>query len=318
MPKFMQNSLIIFIFASVLIHLGMWVGLQLSKTPSFLSAQKKVEIVILDQSPHRQIDAKKMQIVEQNEKPLNDETPDDAKFLSKNNQRVVKESVAQKAGDFKNTGKKIDSEKSVKQASIEPQPKSTTTNSKIMRGSLPTLSDLRPKFDPNIQRDMNPTKDASQSEASRTNDYLKNTPPSLETVLNTREFVYYTYYQRIRTQIRQYWEPSIREKVRKIFAQGRSLASEHDHVTRVVIILDKDGGLLRVKIVGESGLKDLDDAAVEAFRAAEPFPNPPKGIVEQDGTIKINWDFVLEANLFITPDSSKQRYATHKVLGQNI
>ena len=111
----------------------------------------------------------------------------------------------------------------------------------------------------------------------------------------TREFIYYSYYQRIRSQIRQFWEPSIRGKVKKIFAQGRSLASEHDHVTRVVITLNKEGALLRVQVVGESGLKDLDDAAVEAFRAAEPFPNPPQGIVENDGTIKINWDFILEA-----------------------
>jgi protein TonB len=40
---------------------------------------------------------------------------------------------------------------------------------------------------------------------------------------------------------------------------------------------------------------DLDSAAVEAFRQAAPFPNPPKGMVEADGTIKIRWDFVLEA-----------------------
>ena len=50
-----------------------------------------------------------------------------------------------------------------------------------------------------------------------------------------------------------------------------------------------------MKVVGESGLHDIDEAALEAFRAAEPFPNPPKGIVEKDGTIKIRWDFILEA-----------------------
>ena len=45
----------------------------------------------------------------------------------------------------------------------------------------------------------------------------------------------------------------------------------------------------------QSGVIDLDSAAVEAFREAAPFPNPPKGMVEGDGTIKIRWDFVLEA-----------------------
>ena len=72
-------------------------------------------------------------------------------------------------------------------------------------------------------------------------------------------------------------------------------ASEGDKITRVIIILDDRGTLIRVQVVGRSGVTDLDDAAVEAFRAAAPFPNPPKGIVEADGTIKIRWDFVLEA-----------------------
>jgi len=47
-------------------------------------------------------------------------------------------------------------------------------------------------------------------------------------------------------------------------------------------------------VIGDSGIQDLDDAAIEAFKAAAPFPNPPKGVVENDGTVQIRWDFVLE------------------------
>ena len=78
--------------------------------------------------------------------------------------------------------------------------------------------------------------------------------------------------------------------------QGRSIASNTDRITKIVIILDGQGTLQRVQVIGPSGLLDLDDAAVEAFRAAAPFPNPPKGIIESDGTVKIRWDFILEAN----------------------
>ena len=42
-------------------------------------------------------------------------------------------------------------------------------------------------------------------------------------------------------------------------------------------------------------VKKVITAAIEAFKEAAPFPNPPAGIVESDGTIKIRWDFVLEA-----------------------
>lgn len=299
MQRNIKNSLLIFILVSLFLHLGAWEGLSLSRTPSFLLKKDNVEITILDQSQSEKL----LQIVEQQEQ-LNDETPEDAKFMSAHNQRVVKETRAKDSGDFRNTSGQGENQQPSKQdLSAQQKP---TQDKKISRGSLPTLSDLRPKFNPATNRDVH-VDNGTGGPSSQTNDYLKDTETSLQTLLNTREFVYYTYYQRIRSQIRQYWEPSIRAKVKKIFAQGRTIASERDHITRLVILLDKNGVLLGVQVLGESGVKDLDDAAVEAFRAAEPFPNPPKGIVEKDGTIKINWDFILEAN---ADDNFKtQRYA---------
>jgi TonB family protein len=118
----------------------------------------------------------------------------------------------------------------------------------------------------------------------------------LQTMLNTREFVYYSYYNRIKDKLRQYWEPKIKEKMERVLRQGRSLASlEQERITKCVILLDANGKLVRVQVIGASGLVDLDQAAVEAFQSAAPFPNPPKGIVEKDGYIRIRWDFVLEA-----------------------
>lgn len=272
-----RNSLLVFILFSLCLHFGVWTSLKLKWTTRQPAEKTKIEFTVLDQSQVQ----KQMQIVESPEKPVNDEVSEDAQFLSAHNQRVVKETRAKQNGDFRNTSGK--------------------------GGPLPTISHLRPVFDPSALRELKPATAAGGGPASQTNDYLKNAEPSLETLLNTREFVYFTYYQRIRSQIRQFWEPSIRAKVKKIFNEGRSIASEKDHVTRVIIVLNKQGELMRVQVIGQSGVKDLDDAAVEAFRAAEPFPNPPKGIVEKDGTIKINWDFILEAGLdaFEKP----QRYA---------
>ena len=281
-----RNRIVIFVTLSLLIHICVWTGLRLAKVPKISSKKEQIEIVVLDQSQSAQ---KKLQIVEQNQKSLNDEIPEDTKYLSAHNQRVVKETQAKDHGDFRNTPNKGGEFKKQNQIA-----KKSSQRTQDRRGSLPTLADLKPQFDPSLSREINQNA-VSDGPASQTNDHLKETHQSLETLLNTREFVYFSYYQRIRTQIRQYWEPSIRGKVKKILAQGRNIASERDHITRVIIVLDKTGSLMGVKVVGESGLKDLDDAAVEAFRAAEPFPNPPKGIVEQDGTIKINWDFILEA-----------------------
>jgi protein TonB len=144
---------------------------------------------------------------------------------------------------------------------------------------------------------------------SQTDDHLKDVQTGAETILSSREFVYYAYYSRIKDRLRLYWEPKIKEKMNRIFASGRKIASEEDRITKLVIVLDQAGKLIKVQVLSESGLKDLDDAAIEAFQAAAPFPNPPKGIIESDGTIKIRWDFVIEAqnDLFKLP--RKNSYA---------
>lgn len=81
-----------------------------------------------------------------------------------------------------------------------------------------------------------------------------------------------------------------------MFKEGRNPASTgQDRVTKLMIVLNDKGTLVRVQVLMDSGVQDLDDAAIDAFRAAAPFPNPPKGIIEGDGTVKIRWDFVLES-----------------------
>ena len=317
----MRNSLLIFVVISLLVHVAIWTGLRLTSTSDFNIKNQNVEIVILDQSPAQKRDLEKArQIVQQPDKALNDELDEKAKFLSAHNQRVVHETKAQQSGDFRNSagrgeGQSQPTKQMAKQEPPQKQQKPAASESAVKKfaessksknigkvidknGTVPTLSDLSPKFDPSVRAPDNTVSAGNGSRASQTSDFLKDTPPSLQTMLSTREFVYYSYYQRIQNQIRQYWEPSIREKVRRIFASGRTIASERDHTTRVIIVLDREGNLIKVQVVGESGVKDLDDAAVEAFRAAAPFPNPPKGMTDKDGTIRVNWDFVIEANNF--------------------
>lgn len=287
MSRKIKNSLGIFIFLSVLVHLFTLGVIEWTANPTKIqNTAQTLEIQILETE-----DRKRKQIVEQDERPVNDEIPDKTDFLGRHNQSVVKETKAKNHGDFVNSSG---------QAGINPTKKSEAprpSRKKVAKtdGTLPSLEKLNPKFDFSQSRREVLQNESEAGQASSSNDHLKDVNEGIETILNSKEFVYYTYYQRIRSQIRQHWEPSIREKVRRIFAQGRSIASTRDHVTRVVIILNKQGELVRVQVIGASGVQDLDEAAVEAFRAAQPFPNPPKGIIDSDGTIKINWDFVLEA-----------------------
>jgi TonB family protein len=310
------------VVASLLIHF-MVVGVVSFKNNTPVEKHQYVDIQMLENQlqKNKTVDELKPdgQIVEQNDQALNDEKPDDAKFLSKNNQRVEKQTLSANSGKFKNAteqGKPSEqisqnpksenaqaSEKSdqkpdhLKQEKLSSE-KAELKNKKILTSAdgehaAPSLADLKPDFKPNPSVFVGGEQNGADASAS--DDHIKDVATGMQTLLSTREFIYYTYYNRIKERLRQYWEPKIKEKVGKILRQGRTIASTSEKVTKIVIILNEKGTLERIQVIGPSGLEDLDDAAVEAFRAAAPFPNPPKGIIEGDGKIRIRWDFILEA-----------------------
>jgi protein TonB len=130
-------------------------------------------------------------------------------------------------------------------------------------------------------------------QASAPQDYVKGIREANRTALNTKEFVFFTYYQRIRQRLDNAWIPILRERVVKFYESGRHLASDSEHTTKVLVLLNPQGEITTVKIVSESGTAELDDSAVAAFNQAGPFPNPPKGIVGPSGLIEIPWEFIL-------------------------
>lgn len=283
----LSRSLVIFIFLSFLIHIGLATGVHNFSVEPLLKPQV-VEIEYV-QPQHTAAFKKEnqQQIVEQ-QKRINDETPEDTKYLSQFNQTVKEQTRAQKTGEFKNTAKS-----GVQKAGETQAPQKQSKVQKLTKGELPSLKKLMPQY--SITPKAQNSEQGQAGDPSQTDDHL-DVKTGVQTLLSSREFVYYSYYMRIKQQIRQYWGPTVKEKVKIIYRQGRSIASTSDRVTQVVVILNEKGELEGVQIIGESGVKDLDDAAIEAFRAAAPFPNPPKGIVEQDGRIRIRWDFILEAN----------------------
>lgn len=240
-------------------------------------SDKTVSIEIIESPKAALLEKDRGQIVDQSEQAINDEVPEETKYLSLHNQKVVKETRAKDTGKFKN------------EVSGNAQPKTFEKPLPPDEFGTQKKKDVLAKLTPGYQWPK-----ANQISQAATDDYLKNVEDGPQTLLSTREFIYYTYYRRIKNQLAQYWEPKIKDKVMKLIHQGRNIASTGDKITRLVITLDEKGILTKVQVLGASGVKDLDDAAVEAFRAAAPFPNPPHGIVEKDGNIRITWDFVLE------------------------
>lgn len=128
---------------------------------------------------------------------------------------------------------------------------------------------------------------------SSTNDHLEDIPLGELTHLNTVEYQFYGYYHRIKQKLEGFWGRSIQEKAETMAKEGRSLASDQ-HITALRIVMNDLGEIVEVVILGSSGVRELDDAAIESFNAAGPFPNPPKGLIV-DGRVTIEWGFVVNS-----------------------
>ena len=322
LPKKRRASSPLFLVGSVLLHLGLVLTLRFAPAPPPAS-RDKLEFTLADATPipnaPRPAPLANRQIVEQDQR-LNDQVAPDAKFLGAHDQKVERQTRAANTGQFRNKpsspssnaekavaneASKSSSDQVVKGSVAQTPPqKITAKNSaaiaKRARGELPALRDLIPRYDPGASQNLAATsaKSAaarSETVGSQTDDYLKDVEVGRQTLLTTREFVYFGYYARIKESLRQHWEPEVRDRVRIAYRRGRAIASARDHLTQVLVTLDARGELIKIDLLTQSGMIDLDGAAIEAFKRAAPFPNPPKGMVEADGTVRIRWDFVLES-----------------------
>lgn len=120
----------------------------------------------------------------------------------------------------------------------------------------------------------------------------KDVSSGARTVLSTREFRYFSYYQRIRDLLRQHWGPNVQSKLMRLWQMGKVVDAE-EWTTQLHILLDQTGRVQKIAKISGCGIADIDSAAVEAFQRAGPFPNPPKGLLDEDGFVRINWSFVL-------------------------
>ena len=111
------------------------------------------------------------------------------------------------------------------------------------------------------------------------------------TYLNTREWKYASYFNRIKQAVATQWHPdsslSLRDPTGQRFAYK-------DRITVLVVTLDAVGSLKDVQVQRSSGVDFLDLTAMDAFRKAQPFANPPRGLANDRGEIGFNFGFYLE------------------------
>lgn len=122
-------------------------------------------------------------------------------------------------------------------------------------------------------------------------DKLDNVDDGDGTFLNTREWKYATYFNRIKQAVSSTWNPQRALDQRD---PDRSLFGSRDRYTLLTVTLDNTGSLKDVVVKKTSGVEFLDKTTIEAFKRAQPFANPPPGIVEPNGEIRFTFGFYLE------------------------
>ncbi len=109
-------------------------------------------------------------------------------------------------------------------------------------------------------------------------DALADLPEGDQTLVNTKRWRFSSFFNRVKAAVAQQWHP---DKVYKREDPTGKVYGFRSRLTVLRVWLYPDGKLKQVLISKSSGLDFLDDEAVRAFRAAAPFPNPPRRLVNR-------------------------------------
>jgi len=111
----------------------------------------------------------------------------------------------------------------------------------------------------------------------------------VQTLLNTLEFKYASFYNRLKEEIAPRWKPEIDYITRRMWKD----ISDGLYITELEIEADKSGKLLGVYVVKSSGVDSFDEAAVNSFWDLGSLTNLPRDLIKED-FYKTNFTFVVQ------------------------
>jgi len=246
------------------------------------------------------------------------ERPVQSRFLGEKDQTFERQTMASKNGTFKEAGlgSKNGSEGNFDVKTEAPKKVTSSKKNKTVKNL--TLSDLggfklenveqaQKEENAEFEKLSDKISSSKKSDArglkngkvgasglSQSSDFVEDIPLGDMTNLNTTEFKYYGFYHRIRQQLEQHWGSSIKDKAKNLYRSGRRMPASDNLITSVKVTLDQQGQIVDMQIEGTSGVRELDQAAIESFNKAGPFPNPPKGLLV-GGRATIQWGFVVKS-----------------------
>jgi TonB family protein len=122
-------------------------------------------------------------------------------------------------------------------------------------------------------------------------DHLDDVSDGDETALNAKRWIHATFFNRLKRQVAQNWDPASVWRRRDPTGQ---VYGTKTRITEVRVSLTSSGTLAKIVVTAPSGVSELDDEAVRAFREAAPFVNPPKELAGGDGMITFAFSFYFE------------------------
>jgi TonB family protein len=118
------------------------------------------------------------------------------------------------------------------------------------------------------------------------NDDLHDVAQGDATFLNTREFKFAGFFNRVKQAVSAQWDPNGRLR-----SKGKQLGMV-ERRTLMHVALKPDGSIADLFVAQGSGVDELDQEAMKAFEKAQPFPNPPAALVV-NGFIAFEFGFLV-------------------------
>lgn len=294
-----QQRMFYYLLVGILmIHAGFMV-VKVRDQISFTQPPEQVEAIKISLNPEtiKAFAAAHRKQIVQSEDSASTEKPKDAAFLSDKDRNFDRQTIAKNVDKFKRAALGNGATTQVAQKSEQAKKKPAMKDIKLSDIGLAS-NDVVPqevtRAPASDSKQGMQNGDALSQGFSATNDYVQETSLGDFTHLNTVEYKHYGFFHRIRQKLEQFWGNSIQEKSLALFKSGRRMPASQDLITSLQVTLNSKGEIIGVKILGASGVKELDDAAIESFNQAGPFPNPPKDLLV-NGKATIEWGFVVKS-----------------------
>ena len=297
--SFIPKGLFVALIASLALHLL----LVFLKTPLRPQWKKKSNPAPKMRITLNSRKSKPKQIVD-SELSDNQNPKEEAKFYGEKTQHFSRQTVAKEIGVFKTGGLgHAKGETKIPRASPPKKPphqqmrsqKKASKNLKNLKLSDLAMSDTPTQHKTTPAPPKGHAKgDKNRIGVSRRHDFIEDIPLGAMTRLNTVEYKYYGFYHRIKQKLEQYWGHSLRQKAEKLWKSGRRFPASNNRITNLIVTINHKGTIVDITIRSTSGIRELDEAAVESFNRAGPFPNPPKGMMK-NGLAQIEWGFVIKS-----------------------